>query len=130
LGFIQFGRRPAGSARLWRGPTPARSFDHLKTGNEITRLFCACAPVVGLVDELADHSPPASVCCNFVTAEQENRSAMFEQAANPFFERHARCSELLADIRHIGSDANAKYKTTFRDLIESRHLVCQENWIA
>jgi hypothetical protein len=32
----------------------------------------------------------------------------FEQAANPFFERHARCSELLADIRHIGSDANAK----------------------
>jgi hypothetical protein len=36
----------------------------------------------------------------------------------------------LADIRHIGSDANAEYKTTFRDLIESRHLVCQEDWIA
>jgi hypothetical protein len=31
--------------------------------------------VIGLVDEVADHSP-ASVCCNFVTAEQENRSAM------------------------------------------------------
>ena len=41
-----------------------------------------------------------------------------------------RWSKLLADIWHIGSDANAKYKTTFRDLIESRHLVRQEDRIA
>jgi Common central domain of tyrosinase len=42
---------------------------------EIKRFFCACAPVVGLINEVANHSP-ASVCCNSVTAEQENRSAM------------------------------------------------------
>jgi hypothetical protein len=42
---------------------------------EIARFFCACAPVVGLINEVANHSP-ASVCCNFVTTEQENRSAM------------------------------------------------------
>jgi hypothetical protein len=54
----------------------------------------------------------------------------FEQAADTLFEGHTRRSKFLADIRHIGSDANAEYKTTFRDLIESRHLVCQEDWIA
>jgi|SRR5437899_13072034 len=42
---------------------------------EQARFFCAEAPVVGLINEVANH-PPASVCCNFVTAEQENRSAI------------------------------------------------------
>jgi hypothetical protein len=74
--------------------------------------------------------PPAVPIDRFTAPQRAGEPKTFEQAANPFFERHARCSELLADIRHIGSDANAKYKTTFRDLIESRHLVCQENWIA
>ena len=64
-----------------------------------------------------------------VSREQTGEPQTFEQAADTLFEGHARCGELLADIRHIGSDANAEYKTTFRDLIESRHLVCQEDWI-
>ena len=42
---------------------------------EIARFFCACAPVVGLINEVANHSP-ACLCCNFVAAEQENRSAI------------------------------------------------------
>jgi hypothetical protein len=42
---------------------------------EHARFFCAGAPVVGLINEVANHFP-ASVCCKFVTAEQEIRPAM------------------------------------------------------
>ena len=80
-------------------------------------------------DALLDF-PPAVPIDRFPAPQQTGEPQTFEQAANTFFERHTGCSELLADIRHIGSDANAEYKTTFRDLIESRHLVCQEDWIA
>src|ERR687887_2262757 len=37
---------------------------------ENTRLFCADAPVVGLIEEVANHPPPP-IYCEFVTAEQE-----------------------------------------------------------
>ena len=39
----------------------------------------------------------------------------------------------LRDIRHISSDANAEYKTTFRDLIKPvllAHQVATLKWIA
>jgi hypothetical protein len=44
---------------------------------EITRFFCACARQwSGSLMKWLIIPPPAFVCCNFVTAEQENRSAM------------------------------------------------------
>jgi hypothetical protein len=42
---------------------------------ESPRFYCAGAPVVGLINEMANHSPPPSVV-KFVTAEQEIRTAM------------------------------------------------------
>ena len=67
--------------------------------------------------------PPAIPIDRFASPQRTGEPQTFKQAADTLFERHTRCSKLLANIRHIGSDANAEYKTTFRDLIESRHLV-------
>ena len=75
-------------------------------------------------------SPPAIPIDRFPSPQRTGEPQAFKQASDTLFERYTRCSELLTDVRHIGSDANAKYKTTFRDLIESRHLVCQKDWIA
>jgi hypothetical protein len=73
---------------------------------------------------------PAVPIDRFTAPQRMGEPKTFEQASDTLFERHTRCSELLADIRHIGSDADAKYEATFRDLIESCHLVCQQDWVA
>jgi hypothetical protein len=74
--------------------------------------------------------PPAVPIDRFSAPQRTGEPQTFEQASDTFFKRHTRCGELLADIRHIGSDADAEYEATFCDLIESRHLVCQQDWIA
>ena len=74
--------------------------------------------------------PPAVPIDRFPAPQRTGEPQTFEQASNTLFERHTRCGELLADIRYVRSDANTEYEATFRDLIESRHLVCQEHWIA
>ena len=75
------------------------------------------------------HFPPAVPIDRFTAPQRTGEPKTFEQASDTLFERHTRCGEFLADIRHIGSDADAKYEATFRDLIESRHLMCQQDWI-
>jgi hypothetical protein len=76
------------------------------------------------------HFPPAVPIDRFTAPRRTGEPKTFEQASDTLSEGHARRGELPADIRHIGSDADAKYEATFRDLIESRHLVCQQDWIA
>ena len=75
------------------------------------------------------HFPPAVPTDRFTAPQRTSEPKTFEQASDTLFERHTRCGELLADSRHIGSDADAKYEATFRALIESRHLVCQQGWV-
>src|ERR687887_1736580 len=47
----------------------------IQLARESTRLFCADAPVVGLIDQAANPFPRLPSICKFVTAEQEIGSA-------------------------------------------------------